>query len=212
MAAVGLPEHVAQHISTMARLHREDRYNRATDDVERSPAVPRRPSSSTSPAIATCSPGPVRPCSTAVVDRTAFDRLFDMTDRTVIVTGGTRGIGLALAEGFVLAGARVVVASRKADACEPAAAHLRELGGQAIGVPDAPRQRRRSRRPRAAHGRRVRRRRRGGEQRRQCARPAAGGDDRRGVDQVIRGESARPGVPGAAGAAAPEGQPRTPRC
>jgi uncharacterized protein YbjT (DUF2867 family) len=31
----GLSEHVAQHISTMARLHREDRYNRATDDVER---------------------------------------------------------------------------------------------------------------------------------------------------------------------------------
>jgi NAD(P)-dependent dehydrogenase (short-subunit alcohol dehydrogenase family) len=58
-----------------------------------------------------------------------------MTDRTVIVTGGTRGIGLALAEGFVLAGARVVVASRKADACEQAAQHLRQLGGQAIGVP-----------------------------------------------------------------------------
>ena len=58
-----------------------------------------------------------------------------MTGRTVIVTGGTRGIGLALAEGFVLAGARVVVASRKADACEQAAQHLRGLGGQAIGVP-----------------------------------------------------------------------------
>jgi NAD(P)-dependent dehydrogenase (short-subunit alcohol dehydrogenase family) len=68
------------------------------------------------------------------VDRTAFDRLFDMTDRTVIVTGGTRGIGLALAEGFVLAGARVVVASRKVDACEQVAKHLRELGGRAIGV------------------------------------------------------------------------------
>ncbi len=58
-----------------------------------------------------------------------------MSDRTVIVTGGTRGIGLALAEGFVLAGARVVVASRKPEACEQAAAHLRDLGGQAIGVP-----------------------------------------------------------------------------
>jgi NAD(P)-dependent dehydrogenase (short-subunit alcohol dehydrogenase family) len=69
------------------------------------------------------------------VDRSSFDRLFDMTDRTVIVTGGTRGIGLALAEGFVQAGARVVVASRKADACEQAAQHLRQLGGQAIGVP-----------------------------------------------------------------------------
>jgi NAD(P)-dependent dehydrogenase (short-subunit alcohol dehydrogenase family) len=69
------------------------------------------------------------------VDREAFDRLFDMTGRTVIVTGGTRGIGLSLAEGFVLAGANVVVASRKADACGQAAEHLRGLGGEAIGVP-----------------------------------------------------------------------------
>jgi NAD(P)-dependent dehydrogenase (short-subunit alcohol dehydrogenase family) len=69
------------------------------------------------------------------VDRQTFDALFDMTGRTVIVTGGTRGIGLALAEGFVLAGANVVVASRKADACEQAATHLRGLGGHAVGVP-----------------------------------------------------------------------------
>lgn len=69
------------------------------------------------------------------MDRSAFDRLFDMAGRTVVVTGGTRGIGLALAEGFVLAGANVVVASRKAEACEQAATHLRDLGGQAIGVP-----------------------------------------------------------------------------
>lgn len=69
------------------------------------------------------------------MDRAAFDTLFDMTDRTVIVTGGTRGIGLSLAEGFALAGARVVVSSRKADACEAAAQHLRDLGGVAVGVP-----------------------------------------------------------------------------
>lgn len=69
------------------------------------------------------------------MDRIGFDQLFDMSGRTVIVTGGTRGIGLALAEGFVLAGARVVVASRKPDACAAAAEHLRGLGGQALGVP-----------------------------------------------------------------------------
>jgi NAD(P)-dependent dehydrogenase (short-subunit alcohol dehydrogenase family) len=69
------------------------------------------------------------------MDRSSFDRLFDMSGRTVLVTGGTRGIGLALAEGFVLAGARVVVSSRKADACEEAAGHLRGLGGEAVGIP-----------------------------------------------------------------------------
>ncbi|MBW0015808.1 MAG: hydroxylase, partial [Mycobacterium sp.] len=35
LAALGMPPHVEQHIATMARLHREDRYNRSTDDVER---------------------------------------------------------------------------------------------------------------------------------------------------------------------------------
>ncbi|MDY6997866.1 MAG: SDR family oxidoreductase [Actinomycetota bacterium] len=69
------------------------------------------------------------------MDRSSFDRLFDMSGRTVVVTGGTRGIGLALAEGYVLAGAQVVVASRKPEACAGAAEHLRALGGTAIGVP-----------------------------------------------------------------------------
>lgn len=61
--------------------------------------------------------------------------LFDMTGRVVIVTGGTRGIGRALAEGYVSAGAKVVVASRKAEACKEAEEHLRSLGGEALGVP-----------------------------------------------------------------------------
>lgn len=61
--------------------------------------------------------------------------LFDMSERVVIVTGGTRGIGRALAEGYVSAGAKVVVASRKADACKETEEHLRSLGGEALGVP-----------------------------------------------------------------------------
>lgn len=69
------------------------------------------------------------------MDRHRLPQLFDMSDRVVIVTGGTRGIGLALAEGYVAAGAKVVVASRKADACEQTAQHLRGLGGEALGVP-----------------------------------------------------------------------------
>ncbi len=69
------------------------------------------------------------------MDRQKLARLFDMKDRVVIVTGGTRGIGRALAEGYVAAGAKVVVASRKPDACKQTEEHLRGLGGEAIGVP-----------------------------------------------------------------------------
>lgn len=63
-----------------------------------------------------------------------FRELFDMTGRVVIVTGGTRGIGRALAEGYVHAGAKVVVASRNPRACKETEEHLRSLGGEALGV------------------------------------------------------------------------------
>ncbi|HWF23098.1 MAG TPA: SDR family oxidoreductase [Acidimicrobiales bacterium] len=68
-----------------------------------------------------------------MLDRQELGQLFDMTGRVVVVTGGTRGIGLALAAGYVAAGAKVVVASRKAEACQQAAAQLRQLGGEALG-------------------------------------------------------------------------------
>jgi NAD(P)-dependent dehydrogenase (short-subunit alcohol dehydrogenase family) len=54
--------------------------------------------------------------------------LFDVSDKTVVITGGSRGIGRMIAGGFVAAGADVVIASRKADAVEATVAGLSEFG------------------------------------------------------------------------------------
>jgi NAD(P)-dependent dehydrogenase (short-subunit alcohol dehydrogenase family) len=54
--------------------------------------------------------------------------LFDVSGKTALVTGGSRGIGLMIARGLVQAGARVVVSSRKAEELESAANQLAAIG------------------------------------------------------------------------------------
>ena len=57
-----------------------------------------------------------------------LEHLFGLSGKTALVTGGTRGIGMMIARGLLQAGARVVVSSRKADACEQAVAALSAFG------------------------------------------------------------------------------------
>jgi NAD(P)-dependent dehydrogenase (short-subunit alcohol dehydrogenase family) len=54
--------------------------------------------------------------------------LFDLSGKTAVVTGGTRGIGLMIARGLLEAGARVYISSRKADACAAAELELQQYG------------------------------------------------------------------------------------
>ena len=58
--------------------------------------------------------------------------LFDLSGRVAVVTGGTRGLGLAIARAFAAAGADLVVASRKESACIEVAAELEAAGGRAL--------------------------------------------------------------------------------
>src|ERR1700733_10324334 len=64
---------------------------------------------------------------------TASD-LFDIAGKTALVTGGSRGIGLMIAEGFVDAGVKVYISSRKADVVADVAAELSKKG-TCIGIP-----------------------------------------------------------------------------
>lgn len=60
---------------------------------------------------------------------------FSLDGQVAVITGSSRGIGRAVAEAMAAAGAKVVVSSRKREACEPVAAAIREAGGEAAVIP-----------------------------------------------------------------------------
>jgi len=61
--------------------------------------------------------------------------MFELNDKTVVVTGGGRGIGRGIALSMAAAGARVVVAGRSREALDSAVAEMQDLGGTALAVP-----------------------------------------------------------------------------
>jgi NAD(P)-dependent dehydrogenase (short-subunit alcohol dehydrogenase family) len=62
------------------------------------------------------------------------DDLFSIEGKTAVVTGGSRGIGLMIARGFVEAGAKVYISSRNADVCDEVAAELSKTG-ECVSIP-----------------------------------------------------------------------------
>lgn len=67
-------------------------------------------------------------------DQDLLAQLFGVDGKVALVTGGSRGIGLMIAEGLVKAGVRVYVTARKAEACDQAAAELSRFG-QCTSIP-----------------------------------------------------------------------------
>src|SRR5450759_2871971 len=63
-----------------------------------------------------------------------MERMFDLTGKVAIVTGGSRGLGRAMALGLARAGADVVVTSRTLPACQAVAEEIQRVGRQAHAI------------------------------------------------------------------------------
>jgi len=61
-------------------------------------------------------------------------QLFDFSGKTVLITGSSRGLGRAMADGFAAAGATVIISSRKQEACEEVAGEITAAGGKATAI------------------------------------------------------------------------------
>ncbi|KCZ49404.1 hypothetical protein HY3_02350 [Hyphomonas pacifica] len=65
-----------------------------------------------------------------------FSNMFSVAGKTVVITGGSRGIGEMIAAGFLSNGAKVIISSRKAQACEETVERLKaEYGGEIYAIP-----------------------------------------------------------------------------
>src|SRR5262245_39056948 len=60
--------------------------------------------------------------------------LFDMSGKTVLITGGGRGLGYQMAKAFANAGADLIIASRKLDVCDAAVKEFTAMGRRALAV------------------------------------------------------------------------------
>ncbi len=60
--------------------------------------------------------------------------MFDLTGKVAVVTGSSRGIGRAIAETYARFGAKVVVSSRKEEACRPVVEAIASAGGEAMAL------------------------------------------------------------------------------
>jgi NAD(P)-dependent dehydrogenase (short-subunit alcohol dehydrogenase family) len=67
-------------------------------------------------------------------ERMSVKQQLDLSGRVALITGGSRGLGLAMAEALAEMGAKVAITARKKEELEEARAHLKSLGFEAVSI------------------------------------------------------------------------------